>query len=204
MEPRDKIEQVIIRQKERLNDQLHALYTLVSRYHALTGINPISGQKSISFGDIAEKEIHFITTTVRNPRVYPILAFEQRLLACLDPKKGTVESLDQAASLMRLLKETKALGDRFLLIEVLKSVRSPIVLEYGYANGLVDVLKAYLEENCDIITNYDYILSLLSLLSTIPLPTPRLSLASPVLTEYSRCGDPDIEDLAVSVEEHWK
>ena len=97
---------------------------------------------------------------------------------------------------------------------MLKSVRRPIVLEYGYANGLVDVLKAYLEENCDIITNYDYILSLLSLLSTIPLPTPRLSLASSVLTEYSRCGDPgssfalqccvDIEDLAVSVEEHWK
>lgn len=47
---------------------------------------------------------------VRNPRVYPILAFEQRLLACLDPKRGTIESLDQAASLMRLLKETNAVG----------------------------------------------------------------------------------------------
>ena len=42
------------------------------------------------------------------------------------------------------------------------------MLDTCYKNGLLAVLLRYLEENCDIITNYDYILSLLSLLALVP------------------------------------
>ena len=73
---------------------------------------------------------------------------------------------------------------------MLKGTRSGDVLDTCYKNGLLAVLLRYLEENCDIITNYDYILSLLSLLSSIPLPSPPLSLSSTVLSEYTHCGDP--------------
>ena len=69
--------------------------------------------------------------------------------------------------------------------------------------GLLHTLLRYLEENCDIVTNYDYIVSLLTLLSTIPLPSDDSSIDSKQLSFYLHCGDPDIEDVAKKVVSHW-
>lgn len=76
------------------------------------------------------------------------------------------------------------------------------VLDYLYGSGLQEVLYRYLDENGDIVTNYDYILRLLNLLVMIPLPE-RIDLKCIHLDYYLHCGDPDIEDLALRVKDRW-
>ena len=71
-----------------------------------------------------------------------------------------------------------------------------------YSNGLQRILYEYLNDNCDIVTNYDYILYVLNLLAIIPLPThQQLQLFS--LDSFIHCGDPDIEDIATQVRDRW-
>lgn len=75
-------------------------------------------------------------------------------------------------------------------------------MDYLYGSGLQEFLYRYLDENGDIVTNYDYILHLLNLLVTIPLPE-RIDLECIHLDYYLHCGDPDIEDLALRVKDRW-
>ena len=77
-----------------------------------------------------------------------------------------------------------------------------MILDYLYANGSQRILYQYLNDNCDIVTNYDYILYLLNLLAVIPLPTQKQSQLF-ILDSLVHCGDPDIEDIAVRVRDRW-
>lgn len=85
---------------------------------------------------------------------------------------------------------------------MIHTIKNQQVLAFLYAHGLQEVLFRYLDENCDIVTNYDYILFLLGLLAVIPLPSS-INSRCIHLDYLLHCGDPDIEDLAEKVREHW-
>lgn len=92
-------------------------------------------------------------------------------------------------------------------MECISRIRSKEVWNYLYANNIVDVLLCYLKENNDIVTDYEFLFSLLSLLNRIPTPTT-LQLPSSsslhqtienALSSFRSCGDPDLEDLASEI-----
>ena len=83
---------------------------------------------------------------------------------------------------------------------MLYRIKNPQVIHFLYSNDLQAILFRYLNDNCDIVTNYDYIVYLLQLLATISLPSSH----PPFDVRYFlHCGDPDIEDVAVKVDAHW-
>ena len=91
-----------------------------------------------------------------------------------------------------------------MLIECVRNIQNRSALDYCYLKGLQPTLVSYMADNHDIVTNYDYIMNLLHLLSTIDLPTSnRTPIDSPQLTYFLHCGDPDIEMEASSVLSHW-
>ena len=91
-----------------------------------------------------------------------------------------------------------------MLIECIRNISNRSALDYCYLKGLQPTLIRYMEDNHDIVTNYDYIMNLLHLLCTIELPNSnRIPLNSSQLTYFLHCGDPDIETEAHNVLEHW-
>lgn len=85
---------------------------------------------------------------------------------------------------------------------MLYRIKNRQVIDYLYSNDLQSILHRYLNDNCDVVNNYDYILFVLTLLTVIPLPDN--SHPPFQVTHFLHCGDPDIEDIAVKVESRWK
>ena len=81
------------------------------------------------------------------------------------------------------------------------------VWEYLYSKGFISILLRYLRENGDIVTDYEFVFTLLSLLKRIPTPTSLQLQSSPCNHEEIRialatllhCGDFDLEELAAEI-----
>ena len=121
----------------------------------------------------------------------------------MDPKSGNIENPVGVKRFMTLMKETKTVrfayctslkvGERYLLLAALKSIQRPELIDLCYAKGLLDVFVIYLNENCDVMTNYDYITMLLTILTSFPLPSDTdLQLDSAQLDLFCHCGDPGL------------
>ena len=128
---------------------------------------------------------------------------------------GTVCTIDKAKQFVILLQNTlgvilvwitySKVGQRYLLLESIKRIRSPEVWSYLYSQDIHLILLRYLSDNCDLISDYDYIYTLISLLNSIPTPQS-LNISKTITKDVSRglfpfscCGDPDLEDLASQV-----
>ena len=81
------------------------------------------------------------------------------------------------------------------------------VWKYLYSNGLISTLLRYLKENGDIVTDYEFVFTLLSLLKRIPTPTSLQLQSFPnpheeiriALATLVHCGDYDLEELAAEI-----
>ncbi|KAK8794091.1 hypothetical protein WA171_003217, partial [Blastocystis sp. BT1] len=193
-----EIEDIINSQKERYNEQLKQLYEFVEEYKRLSGIDPITGQKSLSFKSLTDQENHFIEKACKDGSLYPLTVFETRLLECFNPMTGTVCTIDKAKQFVILLQNTLGVGQRYLLLESIKRIRSPEVWSYLYSQDIHLILLRYLSDNCDLISDYDYIYTLISLLNSIPTPQS-LNISKTITKDVSRglfpfscCGDPDL------------
>ena len=81
------------------------------------------------------------------------------------------------------------------------------VWEYLYSKGFISTLLRYLKENGDIVTDYEFVFTLLSLLKRIPTPTSLQLQSFPnnheeiqvALSSLLHCGDFDLEELAAEI-----
>ena len=161
---------------------------------------------------MTDQENEFIERACKNGSLYPLTVFENKLLKCFNPSSGIVCTIDNAKQLLLLMQNTfgvtifymnyTKVGQRYLLLESIKRIRSPEIWIYLYSQDIHLILLRYLNDNCDLISDYDYIYTLISLLNSIPTPQS-LNISksitkdvSAVLFPFSCCGDPDLEDLA--------
>ncbi|KAK8795091.1 hypothetical protein WA588_003941, partial [Blastocystis sp. NMH] len=100
----EAIEAIINHQKERYNEQLKQLYDFVNEYRRLSGINPITGQKSLSFRSLSRRENAFLEKASRDPEYYPITFFEGELLQCINKESGCVSTTENAEQFLELMR----------------------------------------------------------------------------------------------------
>ncbi|KAK8815823.1 hypothetical protein WA538_004947, partial [Blastocystis sp. DL] len=95
-------------------------------------------------------------------------------------------------------------GQRYLLLECLQRIKLPAIWQYLYSHGLLSILLKYLKDNNDLISDYDYIFTLFSVMDSIPTPQslhmdPLPCDMEALLSPFCCCGDPDIEDLSTHI-----